>query len=175
MPNITALPGHRPARGLHLSVFILLIMTAQVGLGATRIIDRIDVEAGSDGNDIHLYFNIPIRVISQVLSSTKRELNIQVQPTLTPGSAEDLLGRDQVLSWRPSVEIPLDRISFRPRGIATSLIELSFVTPVQAYIVQKQQDFFSLTISLKNKPPAGQVVLPEHDVDERGVSDGNPD
>jgi len=171
MLHAVVVPGHRPTYRLNWFVFVLLLLAAGASIGAPRIIDRIDVETGSESNNIHLFFNIPIRVISQVLSSNKRELNIQVQPTFTPGTTQDLLGRDEVLSARPSAEIPLDRIRFRPRGIGTSLIELSFVTPVQAYIVQKQKDFFSLTITLKNKKRVEQIVMHESAADEAAVQD----
>ena len=175
MPSVPPVPAPRPAPGLLFFAIILLLLIARVGFGATRIIDRMDVEIGSENNNIHLHFNIPIRVISHLSSSTRRELNIQVQATPTPGSAQDFVGRDEVLSWRPSAEMPLDRIRLRPQGVGTSVIEMSFVTPVQAYVVQKQRNFFSLTITLKNEKPVEQTVLPESFVPGHGISDERVD
>ena len=95
-------------------------------------------------------FNIPVRYISHVMNEANNEVGIQLQILQTlERDIADLVQTDQ-LSWKPSAEIPLDKVVFQGQAMGPSSLLVSFVSPVQGFEIRQGKDFSRMDFILKN-------------------------
>jgi tetratricopeptide (TPR) repeat protein len=139
---------------------IILLLVSWQADAASRVLDRIEIHAEGDQNVISVHFNIPVRYVSHVMNDAGNEVGIQLQIIQTRDvSLEDLVQSDQ-LSWKPSAEIPLDKVVFQGVRLGTSNLLVSFVTPVKNFKIRQSRDFRVMDFLLKKRPALVNVPKP---------------
>lgn len=136
--------------GQFVTLLLLFGMAFNTYAASTRAFDRIEVNTGAEENIITVRFNIPVRYISHVMNEANNEVGIQLQILQTlERDIADLVQTDQ-LSWKPSAEIPLDKVVFQGQAMGPSSLLVSFVSPVQGFEIRQGKDFSRMDFILKN-------------------------
>lgn len=127
-------------------ILSMLLAAPLASQAATRILDTIETRVGDEENRILIHFNIPVRYVSILGDDGSLEYNIQLQPVITRDvSLEDLLVPSQ-LTWKPSNEIPLEKVEFRGQPVGNSQLLVSFASSVKGLKVQQGKDFYVLEV-----------------------------
>lgn len=121
------------------------------------ILDHIDVHCAKGQSEIEVSFQIPVRVLNYLANRTGTEVRISVLPIVTPGVEEELIGRREVRSWRPTHAVPLQEVVFTGRRIGESSLQLIFMAPVRLTEVTQGQGMSSIRIFLSNEPQDDQM------------------
>jgi tetratricopeptide (TPR) repeat protein len=159
------------SQGLLLLVLIALSWQATA---ASRVLDRIEVSSEGDNNVISVYFNVPVRYVSHMTNEASSEIGIQLQIVQTSElNLEDLLSRDQ-LSWKPTEEIPLDKVSYQGSGLGTSSLLVSFARPVKDFRIRQTSDFYAMEFLLKKPAELPQVDIKQVPLIEIDVPETPP-
>lgn len=143
---------------------LLMLLSLSITTGAiakSRVMDRIDAGFGEEENRISIFFNVPVRVVSDLVNSARNEIAIRVKPVVTPGTEEEFLAGDETLSWKPSAEIPLERVVFTGQLIGNSTMLLSFSTSIGEYEITQGKGFFSISVVLKKEKKVESIKLEE--------------
>ncbi|MES9857085.1 MAG: SPOR domain-containing protein [Sedimenticola sp.] len=144
-----------------LQVLILLSFTQHSVAAASKVMERIEAKVGDNQNRITIHFNVPVRFSSQVVNKSANEITIQLQPRVIPGFDQNIINQKETLSWRPSAEIPLNRVVFRGEAIGLSSLSYSFSTSVSGYEIEESRDFFSISLLLKKSTRVKKIKLNE--------------
>jgi hypothetical protein len=161
--------------------FLLLAAAGGTANAETKPLDRIEIQTTPDENIISVVFNVPVRYVSHVMNEAKTEIGVQIQIiqsqeiNLEREAGEDaeleitrtLTPTDQ-LTWNPSAEIPLDKVSYQSSGIGTSTLLISFVTPVEDFRIRQSRDFYTLDFVMSRGKKLSQIPVqaaPEVDID----------
>ncbi|MCP4994979.1 MAG: hypothetical protein GY934_14520, partial [Gammaproteobacteria bacterium] len=148
---------------------ILSALTTTPAIAQSLVMDHIERKLGTEKNEITIIFNVPVRYISHLTNSSNNEVAIRVQPVITPGQEEDFLGQEQTLGWKPSAEIPMERVTFQGRLIGNSNLLLSFSAPIGSYSIRQKSGFFSMTIVLNKEKQVESIVVDQPTGEETGV------
>jgi len=144
-----------------LSRFVALLLLCGLvpsSQAATRALERIETKLGDKENTIIVHMNVPVRYVSHVMNDADNEVNLQLQLIPTPDvSIADLVSSDQ-LSWKPSAQIPLDKVVFRGQLVGNSSMQITFASPVQDFQVRQGKDFY--VVEFVFKKPKQVVALP---------------
>ncbi len=119
--------------------------------------DHLDADIGQEENRITVHFNIPVRLVSQLINKAGNEITVQLQPTLTPGFNKTLLDTNETLSWHSSAEIPLRRVEYRGETIGLSSLSYSFATPIISYVIEESGDAFSISLLLNKSTTVREI------------------
>ncbi len=145
-----------------------------ISSGASRVLDRIEISSEGDNNVLSVYFNVPVRYVSHVTNDASSEIGIQLQIVQTRElNLEDLLSRDQ-LSWNPTEEIPLSKVSYQGTGLGTSSLLVSFARPVKDFRIRQTSDFYAMEFLLKKPAELPQVDIKQVPLIEIDVPETPP-
>jgi hypothetical protein len=142
---------------------VILLSVCASAYGQRRIIDHVETKIGSETNTATIFFNVPIRYVSHLENARNNEIEIRVKPVITPGSEEEFLGEEEVITWRGTAEIPLERIVFQGELLGTSTLLLSFGTAIGPYRINDGGDQFSLSIQLEKGKVVENIELKQTD------------
>lgn len=144
-----------------LMISVLFCLGAGEVSAANKLLDYIDVRQSNERNEIVIFFQVPVRVLTHLINREKSEISIRVRPVITPGTEADFLGEDETLSWRASAELPLDRVVFNGRSLAESSVLISFSAPIAEYAVEETKDFSSIRVILPKLRAVEEVEVPD--------------
>ncbi|MCG8427330.1 MAG: SPOR domain-containing protein, partial [Chromatiales bacterium] len=147
-------------------LLLLLFVCVSLDVQAQRrVIDHIETEIGANSNKVTVLFNVPVRYVSHLVNTRSNEIDVRLVPVITPGSEADFIGAEEVITWRATAEIPLERVIFRGELVGTSSLLLSFGSAIGPHTISQGGDQFSIVLELQKEKVVEEVQLETLDPD----------
>jgi hypothetical protein len=178
-------------RVLHRAVFrrflIFCLVFSAIFLFASpafsRIVNDVDIRTRSTGYEVRINFILPMRYINHRPKNNGEILRIQMSPVVigvnNPDTIEQLSAR-QILSWNPSIPIPLQEMIYEGGDPNRPVLTLRFTRDVE-FDVRNSPDNRSLIIIIRTdkpkepeKEPEAEAILPDPGMPIPDLSAGSP-
>jgi len=129
---------------------VLNPVTVGAAFAAPAVLDRIEVETGSDVTTIRVFLNVPLQYRSHTPAGAGDHVRIQMRPIST-ANLEKLVGR-QSLGWKATGEVPLSAAEYEGAAAASTSITLRFTRPV-VFSVEAGIDPRVVMVTVQPQPP----------------------
>ena len=139
-------------------LFVVALLTSLPAQSGTRVLDRIEVRSTSEGLEIHVTFNEPLRYTSHFPDRRSEVLQVDLRPVRA--GDQEAGAREEVLTWTASAEVPLLEVSYDATTGQTARLTLSFSRLVD-FRVEGDRDLRGVTIVLAQSEAQPETAAPD--------------
>ncbi|MCG8427329.1 MAG: SPOR domain-containing protein [Chromatiales bacterium] len=141
-------------------LLLLLVTCASLNVhGQQRAINEVKTEIGASSYEITVLFTVPVRYVSHLIDTRRNGIDVQLTVVATPGAEPEFLGGVEGIAWRPTAEIPLERIVFRSELAGGSSLQLLFGSPIKLRTITERGDRFSLVLELQKERVVDKALV----------------